>query len=252
MMAGKLEGKVAVVTGGSSGIGLATAQRFAAEGARVFITGRRQAELDAAVSAVGAKATGVQADSANLTDLDRLYARVKADAGRIDVLFANAGGGSNLPLGNITEEQYDDTFGRNVRGVLFTVQKALPLLIDGASVILAGSTASIVAMPAFSVYGASKAALRSFARNWTLDLKERRIRVNVLSPGPTKTPGLLGLAGDDRAAQQGMLDQMASELPLGRVADPDEIAGAALFLASDDSSFVAGAELFADGGQAQI
>jgi NAD(P)-dependent dehydrogenase (short-subunit alcohol dehydrogenase family) len=161
-------------------------------------------------------------------------------------------GGSNLPLGSITEEQYDDTFGRNVKGVLFTVQKALPLLVDGASVILTGSTASIVAMPAFSVFGASKAALRSFARHWTLDLKERRIRVNVLSPGPTKTPGLLGLASDDRAAQQAMLDQMASELPLGRVADPDEIASAALFLASDDSSFVTGAELFADGGQAQI
>ena len=251
-MAGKLEGKVAVVTGGGSGIGLATAKRFAAEGARVFITGRRQAELDAAVSAVGAKATGVQADSANLTDLDRLYARVKADAGRIDVLFANAGGGSQLPLGSITEEQYDDTFGRNVKGVLFTVQKALPLLVDGGSVILTGSTATIVAMPGFSVYGASKAALRSFARHWTLDLKERRIRVNVLSPGPTKTPGLLGLAGDDRAAQQGMLDQMASQVPLGRVAHPDEIASAALFLASDDSSFVTGAELFADGGQAQV
>ena len=163
-MAGKLEEKVAVVTGGGSGIGLATAKRFAAEGARVFITGRRQAELDAAVSAVGAKATGVQADSANLTDLDRLYARVKADAGRIDVLFANAGGGSRLPLGSITEERYDDTFGRNVKGVVFTMQKALPLLVDGASVILTGSTASIVAMPAFSVYGTSKAALRAEAR----------------------------------------------------------------------------------------
>jgi NAD(P)-dependent dehydrogenase (short-subunit alcohol dehydrogenase family) len=251
-MAHRLAGKIAVVTGGTTGIGFASAKRFAAEGARVFITGRRQAELDKAVAAIGGNATGIKADSAKMADLDRLYSQVKADAGRIDILFANAGGGSNLPLGSITEEQYDDTFGRNVKGVLFTVQKALPLLVDGASVILTGSTASIVAMPAFSVYGASKAALRSFARHWTLDLKERRIRVNVLSPGPTVTPGLLGLAGDDRAAQQGMLDQMASELPLGRVADPDEIASAALFLASDDSSFVTGAELFADGGQAQV
>jgi NAD(P)-dependent dehydrogenase (short-subunit alcohol dehydrogenase family) len=251
-MAHRLKGKIAVVTGGTTGIGLASAKRFAAEGARVFITGRRQAELDKAVAAIGGNTTGIQADSAKMTDLNRLYAQVKAEVGRIEILFVNAGGGSNLPLGSITEEQYDDTFGRNVKGVLFTVQKALPLLVDGASVILTGSTASIVAMPAFSVYGASKAALRSFARHWTLDLKERRIRVNVLSPGPTKTPGLLGLAGDDRAAQQGMLDQMASELPLGRVADPDEIASVALFLASDESSFVTGVELFADGGQAQV
>jgi NAD(P)-dependent dehydrogenase (short-subunit alcohol dehydrogenase family) len=251
-MARRLAGKVAVVTGGTTGIGFASAKRFAAEGARVFITGRRQVELDKAVAAIGGNASGIQADSAKMADLNRLYSQVKADAGRIDILFANAGGGSNLPLGSITEEQYDDTFGRNVKGVLFTVQKALPLLVDGASVILTGSTASIVAMPAFSVYGASKAALRSLARHWTLDLKERRIRVNVLSPGPTKTPGLLDLAGDDRAAQQGMLDQMASELPLGRVADPEEIASAALFLASDDSSFVTGAELFVDGGQAQV
>jgi NAD(P)-dependent dehydrogenase (short-subunit alcohol dehydrogenase family) len=251
-MSGRLAGKVAVVTGGTTGIGFASAKRFAAEGARVFITGRRQAELDQAVAAIDGHATGIQADSAKMADLNRLYAQVKADAGRIDILFANAGGGSFLPLGSVTEQQYDDTFSRNVKGVLFTVQKALPLLVNGASVILTGSTASIVAMPAFSVYGASKAALRSFARHWTLDLKERRIRVNVLSPGPTKTPGLLGLVGDDRAAQQGMLDQMASELPLGRVADPDEIASAALFLASDDSSFVTGAELFADGGQAQV
>jgi NAD(P)-dependent dehydrogenase (short-subunit alcohol dehydrogenase family) len=251
-MARRLAGKVAVVTGGTTGIGLASAKRFAAEGARVFITGRRQVELDKAVVAIGGNASGIQADSAKMADLNRLYSQVKADAGRIDILFANAGGGSNLPLGSITEEQYDDTFGRNVKGVLFTVQKALPLLVDGASVILTGSTASIVAMPAFSVYGASKAALRSLARHWTLDLKERRIRVNVLSPGPTKTPGLLDLAGDDRAAQRGMLDQMASELPLGRVADPEEIASAALFLASDDSSFVTGAELFVDGGQAQV
>jgi hypothetical protein len=251
-MSGKLENKVAVITGGSSGIGFATAKRFVAEGAFVFITGRRAPELNRAAETLGPRAATVLADSSNLADLDRLYELIKKEAGRIDVLFANAGGGTNLALGSITEEQYDDTFGRNVKGVLFTVQKALPLLVDGASVILTGSTASIVAMPAFSVYGASKAAVRSFARHWTLDLKQRRIRVNVLSPGPTKTPGLLGLAGDDLAARQDMLDQMALELPAGRVADPDEIASAALFLASDDSSFVTGAELFADGGQAQV
>jgi len=251
-MARRLAGKIAVVTGGTTGIGFASAKRFAAEGARVFLTGRRQAELDEAVAGIGGNATGIRADSASMADLNRLYAQVKAETGRIDILFANAGGGSNLPLGSITEEQYDDTFGRNVKGVLFTVQKALPLLVDGASVILTGSTASIVAMPAFSVYGASKAGLRSFARHWTLDLKERRIRVNVLSPGPTTTPGLLGLVGDDRAAQQNLLNHLASEVPLGRVADPDEIASAALFLASDESSFVTGAELFADGGQAQV
>jgi NAD(P)-dependent dehydrogenase (short-subunit alcohol dehydrogenase family) len=251
-MAGKLENKVAVITGGSSGIGFATAKRFVAEGAFVFMTGRRAPELNRAVETLGPHAVAVLADSANLGDLDRLYELINSEAGHIDILFANAGGGSSLPLGSITEEQYDDTFGRNVKGVLFTVQKALPLLVDGASVILTGSTASIVAMPTFSVYGASKAALRSFARHWTLDLKQRRIRITVLSPGPTKTPGLLDLAGDDRAAQQGMLDQMASGVPLGRVADPDEIASAALFLASDDSSFVTGAELFVDGGQAQV
>ena len=251
-MNGKLEGKVAVVTGGTTGIGLATATRFAAEGAQVFVTGRRQVELDAAVAAIGQKATGIQADSANFGDLNRLYARVRAEAGRIDVLFVNAGGGSMLPLGSITEEQYDDTFGRNVKGVLFTVQKALPLLGDGASVILTASNVSIKGTPAFSVYGASKAAVRSFARSWTLDLKSRGIRVNVISPGPIKTPGLVGLAGPDATQQQGMLDYMASTVPLGRVGDPDEVAGAAVFLASADSSFIAGIELFIDGGQAQI
>ena len=251
-MARKLEGKIAVVTGGTSGIGVATAKRFAAEGARVFVTGRRSAELDAAVAAIGPRATGIQADSASLSDLNRLYERVKADAGRIDVLFVNAGGGSMLPLGSITEEQYDDIFGRNVKGVLFTVQKALPLLVDGASVILTASNVSIKGTPAFSVYSASKAAVRNFARSWTLDLKARGIRVNVISPGPIKTPALLDLAGPETAQQQGMLDYMASTVPLGRVGDPDEVAGAAVFLASDDASFIAGAELFVDGGQAQI
>jgi hypothetical protein len=250
-MARKLEGKVAVVTGGTSGIGLATARRFAAEGAQVFITGRREAELAAAVAAIGPNATGVQADSAIMADLDRLYARVKAEAGRIDVLFANAGGGSFLPLGSITEAQFDDTFGRNVKGVLFTVQKALPLLVDGASVILTGSTAASGGTPAFSVYAASKAAVRAFARNWILDLKERRIRVNVLSPGPTRTPGLVGLAGPDAAQQEALLSQFAAALPIGRVGEPEEVAQAALFLASEDASFVTGAELFVDGGERQ-
>ena len=251
-MSQKLAGKVAVVTGGTSGIGLATAKRFAAEGARVFITGRRKPELDAAVAAIGRSATGVQADASKLADLDKLYAEVKAEAGRIDVLFANAGGGSMLPLGQITEEHYEDIFGRNVKGLIFTVQKALPLLVDGASVILTGSITGVKGTQAFSVYSASKAAVRNLARSWTLDLKERRIRVNVISPGPVKTPGLVELAGTDPMAQQGLVDAMASQVPLGRVADPDEIASAVAFLASDEASFIAGAELFADGGMAQI
>jgi NAD(P)-dependent dehydrogenase (short-subunit alcohol dehydrogenase family) len=250
-MAGKLEGQIAVVTGGSAGIGLAVAKRFAKEGAGVFVTGRRKAELAAAVGAIGPGTTDVRADSADLSDLDRLYERVKTEAGRIDVLFVNAGGGSMLSLGSITEEQYDDTFGRNVKGVLFTVQKALPLLVDGASVILTASNASIKGTPAFSVYSASKAAVRNFARSWTLDLKSRGIRVNVISPGPIKTPGLVNLAGPDAAQQQGLLDYMASTIPLGRVGDPDDVAGAAVFLASSDASFIAGTELFVDGGQAQ-
>ncbi|MBB6252611.1 SDR family oxidoreductase [Nitrospirillum iridis] len=251
-MARKLEGKIAVVTGGTSGIGFATAQAFAAEGARVFVTGRREAELRAAVAAIGPNATGIQADSAKPADLNRLYEQIKAQAGRIDVLFANAGGGSMLPLGQITEEHYDDIFGRNVKAVLFTVQKALPLLVDGASVILTGSIAGSTGTAAFSVYGASKAAVRSLARGWTLDLKERGIRVNVISPGPVRTPGLVELAGPDAAQQQGLLDYMASQVPLGRVGEPEEIAKAVLFLASDDSRYVAGAELFIDGGLAQV
>ncbi|WP_163997482.1 SDR family oxidoreductase [Pyxidicoccus caerfyrddinensis] len=251
-MSRKLEGKVAVITGANSGIGLAAARRFIAEGAHVYITGRRQAELDAAVAALGKSATGVRADASSLPDLDRLFAQVREEKGRIDVLFANAGGGSMLPLGAITEEQFDDTFGRNVKGVLFTVQKALPLLAKGASVILTGSTAGTVGTPAFSVYAATKAAVRSFARNWILDLKDRSIRINVLSPGSTRTPGLVNLAGPDAAQQQGLLDMLASQVPMGRVGEADEIAKAAVFLASDDSSFVNGSELFADGGQAQV
>ncbi|PZM12311.1 SDR family oxidoreductase [Rhizobium tubonense] len=251
-MTGRLQGKIAVVTGANSGIGLATAKRFAAEGARVYITGRRLAELEAAAAAIGPQAIAVQADSSKLADLDRLYERVKSEAGRIDVLFANAGGGSMLPLGEITEEQYDDTFDRNVKGVLFTVQKALPLLSKGSSVILTGSTTSITGTANFSVYSASKAALRNFVRSWILDLKDRGIRINTLSPGPTETPGLVGLAGPDAAHQRGLLDYMASLVPLGRVGHADEIASVALFLASDESSFVTGIELFADGGQAQV
>lgn len=250
-MNGKLHNKIAVVTGGTSGIGLATATRFAQEGAHVYLTGRRQAELDAAVAQVG-NATGVNVDSTRPEQLDALYARITAEHGRIDVLFVNAGGGSMLPLGEITEQHYDDTFDRNVKSVLFTVQKALPLLADGASVILTGSTAGSSGTAAFSVYSASKAAVRAFARSWILDLKDRNIRVNTISPGATRTPGLVDLAGPDAAQQQGLLDYLAAQIPLGRVGEPSEIASAALFLASSDASFVNGAELFVDGGQAQV
>lgn len=250
-MSKKLEGKIALVTGGTSGIGLATAKRFAEEGAYVYITGRRSAELQAAVAEVG-NATGVQVDSTRLDQLDALFDRIGTEKGRLDVVFANAGGGSMLPLGEITEAHYDDTFDRNVKGVLFTVQKALPLLSQGASVILTGSTAGSSGTAAFSVYSASKAAVRALARSWILDLKDRGIRVNTLSPGATRTPGLVELAGPDAAQQQGLVDYLAAQVPLGRVGEPVEIANAAVFLASDDASFVNGAELFVDGGQAQI
>nr|WP_225778295.1 SDR family oxidoreductase [Pseudomonas sp. Marseille-Q3773] len=247
----KLEGKIAIVTGGTSGIGLATAKLFASEGATLYITGRRQAELDAAVAHIG-NATGVQVDSAKQEQLAAFYQQVQREQGRIDVLFANAGGGSMLPLGEITEAHYHDTFDRNVKGTLFTVQLALPLLAPQASVILTGSTAASSGTAAFSVYAASKAAVRAFARNWILDLKDRNVRVNTISPGATRTPGLVELAGPDAAQQQGLLDYLASQIPLGRVGEPEEIAKAALFLASSDASFVNGAELFVDGGQAQI
>jgi NAD(P)-dependent dehydrogenase (short-subunit alcohol dehydrogenase family) len=251
-MSDRLDGKIAVITGGTSGIGLATAKVFAAEGAHVFITGRRAEALKAAEDEIGGNVTGVQANSSNAADLDRLYEQVRDEAGRVDVLFANAGGGSMLPLQQITEAHVDEIFGLNVKGVIFTVQKALPLMGKGGSIILAGSSASIEGTAAFSIYSASKAAVRNLARSWILDLKEAGIRVNVLSPGATLTPALLEYAGDDVAQQQGMLDFLATRIPLGRVGDPHEIARAALFLASDDSSFVNGTELFADGGQAQV
>ncbi|MFJ6326891.1 MULTISPECIES: SDR family NAD(P)-dependent oxidoreductase [unclassified Rhizobium] len=251
-MTNRLANKIAVVTGGTSGIGLATAKLFASEGAQVYITGRRKDVLDAAVAEIGGNATGVQADSGNMEDLDRLYDQIKATHGRIDVLFANAGGGSMLPLGQITEEHYDDTFGRNVKGVVFTVQKALPLLKEGSSVILTGSIVGIEGNANFSIYSASKAAVRNLARSWILDLKGKGIRVNVVSPGPIHTAGLVELAGDDKTQQQGLLDYLASTVPLGRVGEPEEIAKVALFLATDESSFVNGAEIFADGGKAQV
>lgn len=248
----KLADKVAVVTGGSTGIGLAIAKRFANEGAKVYITGRRQAELDAAVQAIGGTAESARVDSADMAQLQALFDHVKSQHGKLDVLVANAGGGSLLPLGQITEAHFDDTFARNVKGTLFTVQTALPLLGQGSSVILTGSTAASGGTEAFSVYAASKAAVRAFARNWILDLKGRGIRVNTLSPGPVKTPGLVELVGTDAGQQQGFLDHLATLIPMGRVGDPDEIAKAAVFLASDDASFVTGIELFVDGGQRQI
>jgi NAD(P)-dependent dehydrogenase (short-subunit alcohol dehydrogenase family) len=250
-MSGKLEGKVAVVTGGNSGIGLATAKRFVAEGAYVFITGRRQAELDAAVKEIGNNVLGVQGDVAKLGDLDRLHAIVKTRKGRIDILFANAGSAELVPLGSITEEHFDRTFNTNVKGLLFTVQKALPLMPDGASIILNASIVASTGNPAFSVYSATKAAVRSFARTWTLDLKERKIRVNAISPGPINTPGLESL-GQTAGIGDQLKESLLASVPLGRLGTPDEIAKAVVFLASDDSSFVTGTELFVDGGAAQI
>ncbi|GAC1611013.1 MAG: SDR family oxidoreductase [Aquirhabdus sp.] len=248
----KLAEKVAVITGGSTGIGLAIAKRFAHEGAKVYITGRRQTELDTAVQAIGGTAESARVDSTDISQLYALFDQVKAKHGNLDVLVVNAGGGSLLPIGQITEEHFDDTFSRNVKGTLFTVQTALPLLSKDSSVILIGSTAASGGTEAFSVYAASKAAVRAFARNWILDLKGRKIRVNTLSPGPIKTSGLVELVGTDATQQQGFLDHLAALIPMGRVGDPDEIAKAAVFLASDDSSFVNGIELFVDGGIRQI
>jgi NAD(P)-dependent dehydrogenase (short-subunit alcohol dehydrogenase family) len=242
----KLAGKVAVITGATSGMALATAKRFVAEGAYVFVTGRRQEQLDAAVREIGRNVTGVQGDAGNLADLDRLYGTVKSQKEHIDILYASAGFGEfNVPLGSITEANFDNTFNINVRGTLFTVQKALPLMRDGGSIIMTGSIASVKGFEGFSVYNASKAAIRSFARTWTVDLKARKIRVNVISPGTIDTGIFVGVPKEVK-------DQFVSLIPMGRIGQPDEIAAAALFLASDDSSFVTGIELFVDGGTAQV
>jgi NAD(P)-dependent dehydrogenase (short-subunit alcohol dehydrogenase family) len=241
----KLKDKTALITGGSEGIGLATAKLFAQEGAYVFITGRRQQELDEAVKAIGNNVSGVQGDVAKLDDLDRLYDTIAEVKGRIDIVFANAGVGEFVPFGAITEEHFDKLFNINVKGTLFTVQKALPLINDGGSIILNGSVASVKGTAAFGVYAASKAAIRSFVRTWTTDLKGRGIRSNVVSPGPINTP----LTGQQSAD---VIARIVSTVPMGRMGKPEEVAQAVLFLASDDSSFVTGIELFVDGGRAQI
>ncbi|MBM7569050.1 SDR family NAD(P)-dependent oxidoreductase [Paenibacillus sacheonensis] len=247
---GKFEGKVAVVTGGTSGIGLTTAQRFVAEGAHVFITGRRQSELDAALKLIGERVTGVQGDISNLNDLDKLYETVKQEKGHLDILFANAGLGSILPLGQITEEQYRTTFDVNVKGTLFTIQKALPLFPNQTgSIILTGSTAGTIGDAGFSVYGGSKAALRQMARNWIMDMKGTGIRINVLSPGMVYTPAYDDLFGE---ALDQVLESAKNTVPMSRVGKTDEIANAVMFLASEESSYVNGVELFVDGGMAQI
>ncbi|MGC4769598.1 SDR family oxidoreductase [Micromonospora sp. DT44] len=248
---GQLDGKTALVTGGTTGIGLAAARRFAAEGAYVFVTGRRKGPLDEAVSSIGANATGIVSDVGNLDDLDRVMRAIEERGAGLDVLFANAGGGEFRSLDSITVEHVATTFDTNVYGTIFTVQKALPLLNEGASVVLTGSTSAVSGIPAFSVYAASKAAIRSFGRTWAAELMDRKIRVNTLVPGSTETPGLAGLApspGESTA----LLKTIASTVPMGRLAHPDEIANAVLFLASDQSSFMTGSELFVDGGETQL
>jgi NAD(P)-dependent dehydrogenase (short-subunit alcohol dehydrogenase family) len=243
---GKLEGKIAVITGATSGMALATARLFVAEGAYVFITGRRQEQLEKAVKEIGRNVTGVQGDAGRLADLDRLYAKVKSEKGRIDVLYASAGIGEfNVPLGSVTEAGFDKVFDVNVKGTLFTVQKALPLMSDGGSIIMTGSIASVKGFGGLGVYNATKAAIRSFARTWTVDLKDRKIRVNVISPGTIDTGVFVGVPKEVK-------DQFVSIIPMGRIGRSEEIASAALFLASDDSSFITGIELFVDGGTAQI
>jgi len=247
----KLEGKTALITGGNSGIGLATAKRFVNEGAYVFITGRRDPELAAAVKEIGRNVTGVLGDVSNLGDLDRLFAQIKREKGKLDIVFANAGVARFAALGTITEDLYDSIFDINVKGLLFTVQKALPLLPEGASIILNASIVASKGLPANSVYSATKAAIRSFARTWTTDLKDRRIRVNAVSPGSIDTPGLSNLLASSETGQQRM-KMISNAVPLGRLGKPDEIARAVVFLASDDSSYVTGTELFVDGGFAQV
>jgi NAD(P)-dependent dehydrogenase (short-subunit alcohol dehydrogenase family) len=248
---GKLDGKIALITGANSGIGLATAKEFVAEGAYVFITGRRQAELDAAAKQIGKNVTAVQGDVSKLADLDRLFATIKERKGHLDIIFANAGGGSVAPLSAVTEAQFDKEFGINVKGVLFTVQKALPLLRDGSSIIINGSIAGFKGIAAFSVYSATKAAVRSFARSWTSDLKDRKIRVNIVSPGPIETPGADNLFSTEQQLKD-FKSSMTAAVPLGRIGAASEIAKPVVFLASDDSSFITGTELFVDGGMAQV
>ena len=248
---GKLEGKIALITGGTSGIGLATAKRFVNEGADVFVTGRRGQELEAAVKEIGKGVTGVQGDVSKRADLDRLFAQIESEKGRLDVLFANAGVAKYGRLGEISEEFFDSIFDINVKGVLFTVQKALPLMPDGASIILNASVVGSKGLSSNSVYSATKAAIRSFARTWTTDLKERRIRVNAISPGTIDTPGLNDLLASAAAGQE-RVQMMHNSVPLGRFGTADEIARAVVFLASDDASYVTGAELFVDGGFAQV
>jgi NAD(P)-dependent dehydrogenase (short-subunit alcohol dehydrogenase family) len=247
----KLKGKVALVTGGNSGIGLATAKKFVAEGATLYISGRRQKELDAAVREIGARVVAIQGDISDLADLDRMFATIRERSGRLDILFANAGLGVLEPLGKITESSFDLIFGVNVRGTVFTVQKGLPLMQEGGSIILNGSTTGSMGTPAFSVYSASKAAIRNLARSWALDLKGTGIRVNVLSPGATATPGLLNALAKT-GNQDAMIAGLIAQTPLGRISDPDDIAAVALFLASDDSASMTGSEIFADGGMAQV
>jgi len=247
----RLAGKVALITGGNSGIGLATAKQFVNEGAYVYISGRRDTELAAAEKEMGKNVTGIRGDVSNLGDLDRLFAQIKREKGKLDIVFANAGVATYAAFGKITEEHFDSIFGINVKGLLFTVQKALPLLPDGASIILNASIVASKGLPANSVYSATKAAIRSFARTWTTDLKDRRIRVNAVSPGPIDTPGLNNLVASTGAGEQ-RLKALSSNVPLGRLGTPDEIAKAVVFLASDDSSYVTGTELFVDGGFAQV
>jgi NAD(P)-dependent dehydrogenase (short-subunit alcohol dehydrogenase family) len=248
---GKLEGKIALITGGNSGIGLATAKQFVNEGAYVFISGRRDRELAAAVKEIGRNVSGVQGDVSNLGDLDRRFAQIKREKGKLDIVFANAGAARFARLGTITEELFDSIFNTNVKGLLFTVQKALPLLPDGASIILNSSVVGSKGLSMNSVYSATKAAVRSFARTWTTDLKDRRIRVNAVSPGSIDTPGLSDLLASSEAGPQ-RLQMLRTTVPLGRLGTPDEIAKAVVFLASDDSSYVTGIELFVDGGFAQV
>ena len=248
---GKLEGKIALITGGNSGIGLATAKEFVNEGAYVFITGRRDPELTTAVKEIGRNVNGIRGDVSKLGDLDRLFAQIQREKGQLDVLFANAGVAKYAPLGKITEEHYDSIFDVNVKGLLFTVQKALPLMPDGGSIILNASIVASKGLPANSVYSATKASVRSFARTWTTDLKDRHIRVNAVSPGPILTPGLHDLVGSTGAGEQ-RLKMLSSTVPLGRLGAPTEIAKAVVFLASDDSSYITGTELFVDGGMAQV